>query len=865
MSVYINGKDISEWSEVDTYYVGKHGNDANDGLSIARAKLTFGNAITTASAATPAADNIINIVCQDSGDYVENVTCVEYVNIFAPSASFNGAFNLADNMSVRIRKAQRSASNVVGKASGTRETYFFAEEVVSTGGSGSCITNYAINSIINATISTIRVDTGSGVGNSSTPSGHIHLDVGDIYIGGNGGTGIISNGTSSIVGRVDHIIEDGTPTTTTALNILSGSVQLNISSIDTDAAYDVASGGFLSLNVNKIIGTKTNAGTARVSALNSDDDANTHFSVNYDTDAKTILGRSAIGSPTSDTACFSHMDRATAADCAIHQTQGGDTTLNARGTKTITLSIAGGARATIEDTNGFIWNAGSGDYDFAVNGNSVASVLKVDAGTDSISMAGSGELLSVGTYTGNASPAITLRSQNSGYAVPSDTNTSSDGDKWVFWNEANYKGAIGFASRTMWFQSTETNPTDLNRFRFYAGSASSPVELLTLGDGNVGFIWNDVGNDVDFRVESSGSENALFVQGSDGNVGIGTATPNILGAGGPVLTILGSVQHGVLELANKDTIGTESLGHIEFLNLDGGASATARAIIAGRRAGADDAVELTFQTEATGGAVTERMVISSTGNIGIGTDNPSAVMEVASLSTIGMMNTKYSADEFGSNLLLRKSRGATVDSYTIVQDDDQIGLLRFHAADGVDFNTEPARISAEVDDTSPAANNIGGALLFSTATQGGADNNLLERLRIDSAGNVGIGTESPTTTLHVNGSTAYTPSSDNVIAAATGVSAAMLVKRIIRVAGNAGNITITATPSIAAGLADGQEIILQGTSDTDTVTFQDESNLGGSTLALSGGNDFTLGKNDTLCLMWDAGDSLWQEITRSDN
>ena len=36
---------------------------------------------------------------------------------------------------------------------------------------------------------------------------------------------------------------------------------------------------------------------------------------------------------------------------------------------------------------------------------------------------------------------------------------------------------------------------------------------------------NDTGADVDFRVEGSGEANALFVQGSDGNVGIGIGAP----------------------------------------------------------------------------------------------------------------------------------------------------------------------------------------------------------------------------------------------------------------------------------------------------------------------------------------------------
>jgi len=38
-------------------------------------------------------------------------------------------------------------------------------------------------------------------------------------------------------------------------------------------------------------------------------------------------------------------------------------------------------------------------------------------------------------------------------------------------------------------------------------------------------VINDDGVDIDFRVEGAGAANALFVQGSDGKVGIGTAEP----------------------------------------------------------------------------------------------------------------------------------------------------------------------------------------------------------------------------------------------------------------------------------------------------------------------------------------------------
>tara|TARA_R110001599_G_C12180288_1_gene654016 strand:- start:63 stop:1475 length:1413 start_codon:yes stop_codon:yes gene_type:complete len=42
------------------------------------------------------------------------------------------------------------------------------------------------------------------------------------------------------------------------------------------------------------------------------------------------------------------------------------------------------------------------------------------------------------------------------------------------------------------------------------------------------FVFNDTALDVDFRVESDTSTHALFVQGSDGNVGIGTSSPSYL-------------------------------------------------------------------------------------------------------------------------------------------------------------------------------------------------------------------------------------------------------------------------------------------------------------------------------------------------
>jgi hypothetical protein len=78
-------------------------------------------------------------------------------------------------------------------------------------------------------------------------------------------------------------------------------------------------------------------------------------------------------------------------------------------------------------------------------------------------------------------------------------------------------------------------------------------------------------------------------------------------------------------------------------------------------------------------------------------------------------------------------------------------------------------------------------------------------------------------------------------------------------------LIMTSTPTISAGLSEMERIIIRGSSDTNTIKLQSESNLAGSNLYLEGGFDCVLGLNDVIQLRWNALTSNWIEITRSLN
>ena len=373
--------------------------------------------------------------------------------------------------------------------------------------------------------------------------------------------------------------------------------------------------------------------------------------------------------------------------------------------------------------------------------------------------------------------------------------------------------------------------------------AGSTIGFVGQSGGWVGDTTDDLtlssetGKNIRFYTNGSITERMRIT--SDGNVGIGTTSPaeklNIYTATGRNFKVNQSTAN-VTILENDYELELRSGGGYD-LKLNANGSSTYG--------------NVTFRTDGS-----ERMRITSAGNVGIGTTSPTTKLYVdGGESTFNRGNSAGAIARFrGSNA--EKAVIGTVDSWFAsnvgigtTSPDVKLEVVAASPTDGIvaDFvNSTNAggtvaaiklsNADSEACDVVLGANRVGanfGSDFFISLSDG-VDGTNQERLRITESGNVGIGTTSPATKLHISGGT------DTAVIRLENVSTGLSAGDTLGAVQFYNNDDTDNSPNIAAsiyavaGPSGGsghlrfrtKETGVEGAAATDTMTLNNAGNVG---------------------------------------
>jgi len=339
---------------------------------------------------------------------------------------------------------------------------------------------------------------------------------------------------------------------------------------------------------------------------------------------------------------------------------------------------------------------------------------------------GTGVVTALGVNTGTAGAFVVnggaLGTPSSG-TVTNLTGTAS----------ININGTVGATTPTTGAFTT-VSASDVATFS--AGTVSAPA-ITTTGDPNTGIFFPAA----DTIAFTEGGAEAMRLN-SSGNLGIGTAAPGAR-----------------LDITSPTAFTARFSGPANaYVDVTDGTGTFRAQVVAGEPyLNAVGAYSMIFRTNSI-----ERMRITSTGLVGIGTSSPgyplsvgnstaptgvNVISSLISTDTAAGLNVGIRKSNDGTNaagLAFMKSRGTNA-SPTAVQSGDTISQIQHYAFGGTNYRALTGIVSTV--DTYVSDTNMSSSMGFYTTNAGTTQ---AERLRITPAGNVGIGTTTPYGILAIN-------------------------------------------------------------------------------------------------------------------
>ncbi len=374
---------------------------------------------------------------------------------------------------------------------------------------------------------------------------------------------------------------------------------------------------------------------------------------------------------------------------------------------------------------------------------------------------------------------------------------------------------IGDASFNAITLSKSDNTTDINAklgngiFGFSGTSDNMGIqhESLVVNGNNYAVKQNSSG---ETSINAASNQRILFCNSNNtkmtikntGEVGIGTEDPsgdlhiygNTASHGSAMIEGIGKNYSAFLDLKNteysKNNSG-ETGGHYRLKSYGGEARVTGSN---GDRNG-DFAIQQLPYGSTSSADIVERFTISNAGNVGIGTDSPAYNLDLTNAKQIraARLNLYSSTYWVGTNNSQLALYGGNVNGIGLYTSSAGSGLgneamrIRNNGKVGIGTTAPPVKLSVNSSNTTPSSSgNIAGSFALHNSTNGaslafGVDShsttstsslswiqsayvndsaaatNLAfytgkdERMRITHDGKVGIGTDSPSEMLHVNG------------------------------------------------------------------------------------------------------------------